>query len=136
MKIKYQYKTVTETVEIEIPEEWASILVELDREEANSERRETRRHCSYEAYNSFGNHISDSTDLERDAEARDRDERVREAVSELPSPQEEVIRRFYFGGETISAIADSLGVNQSAISHRHGHAKKNLKKIIDPTLID
>ena len=48
MKIKYEF--ATETVEIEVSEEWANILIDLDRQEYNN-HKETRRHCSLDAYN-------------------------------------------------------------------------------------
>ena len=49
MKIKYEF--ANETVEVEVSEEWGSIVVDLDRQEYNANHRETRRHCSLEAYN-------------------------------------------------------------------------------------
>ena len=44
MKYRYGFATGTETVEI--PEEWASVLEEMDHEEQLSDRRERRRHQS------------------------------------------------------------------------------------------
>ena len=46
MKIKYQF--ATEVTEIEVEEQWATILVDLDREEYNNDHKETRRHYSLE----------------------------------------------------------------------------------------
>jgi len=47
MKIKYHFNT--ETIEIEVSEEWGEILVELDRQEYNINHKETRRHTSLDA---------------------------------------------------------------------------------------
>ncbi len=52
MKIKYQF--ADETVEIEVSEEWGNVLIELDRRERNSNRRETRRHTSLDNRNEDG----------------------------------------------------------------------------------
>ena len=49
MKIKYQF--ATETVEIEVTENWGNVIVDLDRQEYNNNHTETRRHCSLEALN-------------------------------------------------------------------------------------
>lgn len=48
MKIKYEF--ATETTEIEVNEEWATILIDLDKQEFNNNRRETRRHNSLDGY--------------------------------------------------------------------------------------
>ena len=42
MKIKYEF--ANEAVEIEVEEKWATIVLDLDREEYNGNHRETRRH--------------------------------------------------------------------------------------------
>ena len=44
MNRKYVYEFVNEAVEIEISEEWETILREEDRMEYNTDHRETRRH--------------------------------------------------------------------------------------------
>ena len=47
MKYRYGFSTGTETVEI--PEEWAAVLEEMDHEEQLCARRERRRHQSLDA---------------------------------------------------------------------------------------
>lgn len=44
MKIKYEF--ADGEVEVDVPNEWASILVELDRLERNNDKKERRRHYS------------------------------------------------------------------------------------------
>ena len=43
---QYQYKFTDEVITVEISDEWASVLSELDREEYNNDHAETRRHVS------------------------------------------------------------------------------------------
>ena len=43
---KYEYSFSNERVTIEISDEWAGVLAELDREEYNNDHAETRRHVS------------------------------------------------------------------------------------------
>lgn len=45
MKIKYQF--ATETVEIEVADDWGNLVIDLDRQEYNNDHTETRRHVSY-----------------------------------------------------------------------------------------
>lgn len=49
MKIKYEF--ATETVEVEVSEEPGTAIVDLDRREYNINHKETRRHCSLDAFN-------------------------------------------------------------------------------------
>ena len=42
--MKIEYKFVTGTVEVEVPDEWETVLVDLDRQEYNNDHKETRRH--------------------------------------------------------------------------------------------
>ena len=44
--MKYRYAFITGTEEVEISEEWAAVLEEMDHEQQLSDRRETRRHQS------------------------------------------------------------------------------------------
>ena len=47
MKIKYEF--ADGDVDVDVPNEWASILVELDRMERNNDKKERRRHYSLDA---------------------------------------------------------------------------------------
>lgn len=51
---------------------------------------------------------------------------VREAIEALPPPEDEVIRRFYVGGEKMDEIADDLGHSRSWVSRVHTRALKRL----------
>jgi hypothetical protein len=63
MKIKYTFAT-RDTVEIEVNDDWAKELKEIDRKEYNSNKKETRRHCSADAhFEKFGFEIADTVDL-------------------------------------------------------------------------
>ena len=48
MKVKYQF--VNEMVEIEVDNDWSAVITELDRKERNNNKTETRRHCSFDAF--------------------------------------------------------------------------------------
>lgn len=47
MKIKYQF--ATETIEVEVTDDWGNLVIDLDRLEYNNDHKETRRHVSYDA---------------------------------------------------------------------------------------
>ena len=56
MKIKYQF--ATETVEIEVSDDWGNLVIDLDRQEYNNNHKETRRHISYDALDFDGDALS------------------------------------------------------------------------------
>ena len=132
MKIKY--KSVTGSVEvIEVTEEWASVLVELDRLDHNGNQTETRRHCSLEAFNLGGEMLSTREDIEEDLLRQETFWEVRAAVAQLPPKQREVIERLYFLGQTGIEAAAAMGINRGTVADYHAAAKKNLRKILSDT---
>lgn len=50
MKIRYEFAN-GEVSEVDVSEEIGAMIMELDRQESNVNHKETRRHCSLEAYN-------------------------------------------------------------------------------------
>lgn len=128
MKIKYEF--ATETVEIEVSEEWANILIDLDRQEYNVNHKETRRHCSLEAYNLDDALLpSDDDVLGEILEAEDRG-RLHAAISKLDTRQQKLVRQVYFEGRGYTEIAREEGCDESAIRHAVSRAVKKLKKIL------
>lgn len=51
---------------------------------------------------------------------------LRASVDELPPPEDEVIRRHYFEGETLEAVGKSLGLSKSWTSRLHTRAIRRL----------
>ena len=47
--MKIEYKFVTGAVEVEVSNEWGTLLVDMDRQEYNNDHKETRRHISLDA---------------------------------------------------------------------------------------
>ena len=69
MKVKYQF--VNEMVEIEVDNDWSAVITELDRKERNNNKTETRRHCSFDAFDmetSFGSDTDASMEFLKKAE--------------------------------------------------------------------
>ena len=50
MKIKYAFQSGVVT-EVEVSDEIGAVIIELDRQEYNVNHKETRRHCSLDAFN-------------------------------------------------------------------------------------
>lgn len=129
MKIQYQF--ATETVEIEISEEWGDILIDLDRQEYNVNHKETRRHASLEAFNLDGTLFPSDADVAVDVIGKDELERLYAAIGKLQPQQQELLRSVFFGGETLAAIARKEGVSKMALTNRmkkiYAALQKNLE---------
>ena len=128
MKIVYQ--SVTETIEIEVDEEWAAVVRDLDREEYNSDHRETRRHCSLDALNLDDAYLPSDTNVEAEVAELMENERLFAALSTLEPEQQSLIRRVYLSGEKIVDIAAKEGVSTTAIQNRLKKIYARLKKIL------
>ena len=129
MKIKYIF--ATETTEIEVDEEWATILIDLDRKEYNNNRKERRRHFSLDGY------MYETEDFAIDdaglAELLGRnynEDKLHAALEKLSSQQRDLVHKIYFKGYSVNECAEMFNVDHSAISHRISRIKKRLKKLL------
>ena len=128
MKIKYEF--ATETVEVEVSEKDANIIVEMDRQEYNINHRETRRHCSLDAFNLDNALFPSDDDVETEVATKDEYRRLYAAIAQLPPRQQYLIRQVYFERRKYMDIAREEGVDRTAISHATDRALKKLKKFL------
>lgn len=148
MKISYTYCFSNESITVEIEETDYDVLISLDREEKNLNRKETRRHVNMDCYESiddtasgnprlsrdafeYRNGIcSDSAEIAADLESKYTRQHIRNAMDKLKPQQRELIHLIYFEGVSVKDYAAKEGVDHSAISHRLQTAYKNLKKFL------
>ena len=116
MKIKYEF--ANESVEIEVEEKWATIVLDLDREEYNDNHRETRRHCSLDALNLDDSLLTSDMDVFEAVADAEGKRNLYQAIEKLSPQQKELIGRIYFQGEHPADIARELGVSKTAIHNR------------------
>lgn len=125
MKIKYQF--ATETVEIEVADDWGNLVIDLDRQEYNNDHTETRRHVSYDALDFDGDALA-TEDPALTAYTEQDD--LRAAIARLTPNQQYIIHAYYFEGRTFTDIAQTLGVGVSSVTRAAERAKKTLKKFL------
>ena len=128
MKIKYQF--ATETVEVEVSEELGNIIVDLDRQEYNNHHKETRRHCSLDAFNLDDALFPSEEDIEAEVVAKDQYNRLYAAIALLEPQQKELVRQVFFEDRKIVDIAAEEGVSEAAIRNRLKKITQHLKKIL------
>ena len=126
MKITYKFVT-GETKEIETDENTAVIIKDLDRQEYNNFKKETRRHQTIEKSLEFGT-ISDNTDLERDILHSEDLSRLHNCMQTLTANQKDLVRRVFFRCEQLKDIAAEYGVSYQAIQDRLNKILKRLRK--------
>ena len=118
-------------MELEVSDEWASVLAELDRLERNNDKKEKRRHYSLEACTYEGaEYAVEDKGISALFGGLGDAERLNEALTYLSSKQQALIRAIYFEGVTVNEYAKKEGVDHSAISHRLITIYKKLKKFI------
>ena len=129
--MKIQYKFATETISIDVPDDWGEILIDLDRQEYNNDHKETRRHYSLEGkvYEGMDYAVEDPG-LEALFAGPTDEEQLRAAIQKLDPDQQAMIRAIYFEGVSVNNYAARMGVTQSAISHRLQTVRKKLKKLL------
>ena len=129
MKIRYVFVN-GEVSEIEVEEALGGLLLELDRQEANNTRSETRRHISLSELSYEGSLFDAGIDVPEEVWARISAEALREALQKLPAAQRELIVQVYFQGRRPAEIARTEGVSRQSVSERLQRARKKLQKYL------
>ena len=115
--------------ELEVEQEVAETLKELDRQEYNNTQKETRRHTLLSALEYEDERFAArNADVLEKALRRIDAEALRHALPILTPAQQDLVRRVFFLGERPSEIAEAEGVDKSAITHRLERIYCQLKK--------
>ena len=123
MKIKYQF--ATETVEIEVSDDWGNLVIDLDRQEYNNDHKETRRHMSLDAPMYEGDVFAvEDVSLESFADNYD----LHQAIAKLTDNQRRIIVGHYFEGVSYVALAAELGISEAAVRQAANRALKQIQK--------
>jgi len=126
--MKYEYITVTGKNEIEVDERFYDILLAMDKEEYNSNRKHSRRHpLSLEGMDFEGEWFADGTDILGDLIKKENNEQLAWALSQLTADQQMLIQQVFFHHIAPSEIAWREGVDKSSVSHRLNRAQKRMK---------
>ena len=125
MKIKYQF--ATETVEIEVDDDWGNLVIDLDRQDYNNDHKETRRHISYDALDFDGDALATE---DRTLAAYADNDALYQAIQQLTPNQQYIIRAHYFEERSFTEIAQALGAGVSSVTRSAERARNALKKLL------
>ena len=123
MKIKYQF--ATETVEIEVSDDWGNLVIDLDRQEYNNDHKETRRHVSLDAAEFEGEVFAvEDPSLESFADNYD----LQQAIAKLTDNQRRIIVGHFFEDISYVDLAKELGVTEAGVRQAANRALKQIQK--------
>ena len=131
MKIEYRFVT-GEKVTAEISDEFKDVVIELDKEEYNCNRKETRRHKSLSLSDKSIENMSLSSDICDDVFKNFDKEKLHNAISRLKPDEQELINKIYLNKSKLSILnyAKLANVSQNAIKQRLKRTRKKLKPFI------
>lgn len=132
MKIEYRFVTGEKTA-IEINGDFEEIILELDKEEYNCNRKETRRHKSLSLSDKSIENMSISSDICDDVFKNFDKEKLHNAISLLKPDEQELLHKVYLDLDkiNITKYANSLGVKPTVLWKRLERIRKKLKNILN-----
>jgi RNA polymerase sigma-70 factor (ECF subfamily) len=126
MKITYEFVT-GEVSGVEVDERLGGMLLDLDRQQENNDRKETRRHFSLNGMDYEGELFASAEDTERAVEHREDVARLYSAMEALSPSQRELVKKVYFEERKITDIAREEGVSHVAVRDRLERIYKKIK---------
>jgi len=126
MKIRYQFVN-GDISEIEVDDVLGEVLLDLERQESNNNRKETRRHYSLESRIYEGeDYGAEDENLRRFGDL----ESIRSAMRELTPRQRICVYAYFFNGKKYTEIARELGIHESTVRESVRSALKKLEKYL------
>ena len=113
MKIEYRFVT-GEKVTAEISDEFKDVVIKLDKEEYNCNRKETRRHKSLSLSDKSIENMSLSSDICDDVFKNIDKEKLHNAISRLKPNEQELLHNLYLNDKPITQkeYANILHINE------------------------
>lgn len=131
MNIKYEFVT-GEVVEVEVSDYIGEISIEIERENFNINRKETRRHNSIEVMEEQGSQFKDhKIDIFSEVEKKEISDSLYKALNKLLPQQKELIEEIFINEKTIVKVAEEHGVTEAAIRNRLKKIYKKLKTFLN-----
>lgn len=126
MKIRYQFVN-GDVSEIEVDDALGEVLLDLDRQESNNNRKETRRHYSLESRIYEGeDYAAEDENIRNFGDS----ETIRSAMQKLTPRQRMCVYAYFFEGKKYTEIAGELGIHESTVRESVRSALKKLEKFL------
>ena len=131
MKIEYRFVT-GEKVTAEISDEFKDVVIKLDKEEYNCNRKETRRHKSLSLSDKCIENMSISSDICDDVFKNFDKEKLHNTISRLKPNEQELLHNLYLNDKPITQkeYANILHINEKSVQEKSRRIRKKLKKFL------
>lgn len=131
MKIEYKFVT-GEKVYVDVNEEFEDIMLELDNELKNNNRKETRRHESLDLLGKNKKNACITVDVLEDVLKKLEIEKLYDAIANLKPQEQEIIYSLYLCRNPISEseLARIKNVSIGSIKMHLHRIKNKLKKLL------
>lgn len=117
---------------IEISSDMGTIFAQMNHDERNITRKETRRHVSFEAYDLSGDRLESADGNPEDIVCHKEEiHALYRAISTLNENHKKLIYRVFWLNESQYDIAREEGVSRTAIHNRLQKIFKKMKKILE-----
>ncbi len=127
-KIIYQFADGTQN-EVEVSDEFYAQYQEMEKEEKNKNRAETRRHISLSQMQENGFELAlQEPSLEETLIKEEQLDLLHKAMETLTDKQKELVNKVYFENRSIISIAREEGLTDMAIFNRLEKIHKKIKK--------
>lgn len=129
--MKYTYWTQTGPANVDVDEKWLEILKEMDREEYNSNQKETRRHVQLDVSRDKSQWLDNNEEPIEDTICRlETAEALDEAIATLTAKQRDAFMAVHFYGLSIGDVAEAKGISKQAVAKSLAQAKRKLKNFL------
>lgn len=133
MIVKYDEflsKLPGEVTEVEVDDELGKAMEQMEVDDFNLNRKETRRHVYMSKLEEKGHYIPDDSDPLEDILEDELHKELKTAIKQLRPEQRELLFRVYWKGELQKDIAAEKGVSEMTISRQMKKIYAFLKKIL------
>lgn len=133
MQIEYRFVT-GEVIEIEVDDDIAEVIIEIEEQQSKRNRAESRKHTSFEFLQDRKDgceplQFPDSkADVEKMVETCLEKEWLYHAIEKLEEKEITIVKKYYFEDKTMSQIGREMGVSAMAVSKRLKKISVKLKK--------
>ena len=117
---------------VEVSDEFYETYQEIEKAEKLANRKETRRHVSIESLVEVGQEPSITDEYFKDDGSFENmdNEKLQYAISHLLPTQQDLIRRVFFEGQSVSEIAKADGIAVCSVSKKLARIYKKLKNFL------
>ena len=131
MKIEYKFVT-GEDVSIEVYGEFEEIMLELDRNLKNNDRKETRRHESLDLFDKDERNSDITVDILGDVCRNFDKDKLYDAIAKLKPQEQELIHKLYLAKNpmTQAEYARNINISDAAMWKKIQRIRDKIKRLI------